>query len=388
MSADAQQIAAALETDPFFIDESLEGSLNAGLMDKAQETVDDLDFDVYVIAVDDDYNDRDLLGQIMDSNGGEGSFIMINGTNDLTVDYHFDDDHELQSQIRDQLSNARDEWNVTSPSTTKLNILLDYYAHPEEADDSGQVEGQEAPGSEVQTVDDDGGPSAMLFGGIVVALVLVIIGVWITRSLRRRVADRRRQKQFQLPPQLLERVDTLQRKSLRANINADTADIVAEIDRLQTEDLSSDGAVKVGRALDAYEIARDIVDDEAAGRLDLAGAAVLLRQAGREIAAVQQSDRTKRSPRGGGAGRLPQSLCTINPLHGEAGGTSEVRTAGRSVRVPVCEDCRADLRAGNQLPWIFDEGRPYVEGTSVWAATLFGAIGGDLVTALKSQPPR
>src|SRR5699024_12578642 len=72
-------------------------------------------------------------------------------------------------------------------------------------------------------------------------------------------------------------------------------------------------------------------------------------------------------PRGGGAGRLPQSLCTINPLHGEAGGTSEVRTAGRSVRVPVCEDCRADLRAGNQLQWIFDEGRPYVEGTSVWA---------------------
>src|SRR5699024_10002044 len=151
--------------------------------------------------------------------------------------------------------------------------------------------------------------------------------------LRRRVADRRRQKQFQLPPQLLERVDTLQRKSLRANINADTADIAAEIDRLQTEDLSSDGAVKVGRALDAYEIARDIVDDEAAGLLDLAGAAGLLRQAGREIAAVQQSDRTKRSPRGGGAGRLPQSLCTINPLHGEAGAP---RRSGRRAGACAC----------------------------------------------------
>src|SRR5699024_640613 len=146
-------------------------------------------------------------------------------------------------------------------------------------------------------------------------------GVWITRSLRRRGADRRRQKQFQLPPQLLGRVDTLQRKSLRADINGDTADIAAEIERRQTEDLASDGAGKGGRAAAAYELARDIVDDEAAGRLDLAGAAVLLRQAGREIAAVQQSDRTKRSPRGGGAGRLPQSLCTINPLHGEAGGT-------------------------------------------------------------------
>src|SRR5690625_7474714 len=122
MSADAQQIAAALETDPFFIDESLEGSLNAGLMDKAQETVDDLDFDVYVIAVDDDYNDRDLLGQSMDSNGGEGSFIMINGTNDLTVDHHFDDDHELQSQQRDQLSTCRAERDVTPPTTTNLEI--------------------------------------------------------------------------------------------------------------------------------------------------------------------------------------------------------------------------------------------------------------------------
>src|SRR5699024_1188101 len=115
MSADAQQIAAALETDPFFIDESLEGSLNAGLMDKAQETVDDLDFDVYVIAGDDDYIDRELLGKDMDSSVGEGSFSMINGTNDRTVDYHFDDDHALQSQIRHQPSNTRDEWNVTSP---------------------------------------------------------------------------------------------------------------------------------------------------------------------------------------------------------------------------------------------------------------------------------
>src|SRR5699024_8001039 len=156
-------------------DDSLEGSLNAGLMDKAQETVDDLDFNVYVIAVDDDYTDRDLLGQIMDSNGGEGSFIMINGTNDLTVDYHFDAHQELQSQLRDQLPDAREEWNVTSPSTTKLNILLDYYAHPEEANDSGQVEVQEAPGSEVQTVDDEEGSSAMLFAGIVVELVLVIV---------------------------------------------------------------------------------------------------------------------------------------------------------------------------------------------------------------------
>ncbi|WP_228278175.1 hypothetical protein [Brevibacterium limosum] len=56
--------------------------------------------------------------------------------------------------------------------------------------------------------------------------------------------------------------------------------------------------------------------------------------------------------------------------------------AGRSVRVPVCDSCLSDLHADRELQWIFDGDRPYVEGGSVWAQTLFGAIGGDLVTAL------
>ncbi|SMX93738.1 hypothetical protein BI49514_02599 [Brevibacterium iodinum ATCC 49514] len=56
--------------------------------------------------------------------------------------------------------------------------------------------------------------------------------------------------------------------------------------------------------------------------------------------------------------------------------------AGKSVRVPVCGSCLSDLHSGRELQWIFDGDRPYVEGRSVWAKTRFGAIGGDLVTAL------
>ncbi|MGO3024733.1 MAG: hypothetical protein ACTIIH_16065 [Brevibacterium sp.] len=56
--------------------------------------------------------------------------------------------------------------------------------------------------------------------------------------------------------------------------------------------------------------------------------------------------------------------------------------AGKSVRVPVCGNCLSDLQSGRELQWIFDGDRPYVKGDSVWAQTLFGAIGGDLVTAL------
>lgn len=385
MSADAQQISGALETDPFFIDDSLEGSLNTGLIDKAQETVKDLDFDVYVIAVNDAHIDRDLLGQIMDSNGGEGAFIMINGTSDLAVDCHFDDDHDLQMQVMDQLSNAREEWNVSSPSTTKLNILLDLYAHPEEAKDHHNVEGQEAPGSEVQTVDGSGSFAPLFLGGAVLVLALVIAGIWLTRSLRRHGDERRRETQFQLPRQLLDRVDTLQRKSLRRHVNADTAEIAAEIDRLQTESLDTEGVTKAEKTLDAYQIARRIVDNEDSERIDLAGAMVLLRQAGREIVEAGAGRTKKYSSRS--SSRLPQSLCTINPLHGEARSTTRVDAGGESVRVPVCATCLADLQDGNQLQWIFDGDRPYVEGSSIWSQTLFGAIGSDLVSALHRQGP-
>lgn len=55
------------------------------------------------------------------------------------------------------------------------------------------------------------------------------------------------------------------------------------------------------------------------------------------------------------------------------------------MRVPLCLGCQQDLQAGNQLQWIFDGDSPYVEGSSVWAETLFGSIGSDLVTALKRQ---
>lgn len=380
MTTDAQQIAEALKDDPFQIDVALEGSLNAELIDQARETADGLDFDVYVIAVDEHSLNRDLLEQIKVFNGGEGSFIMINGESQLAVDVNFEDNHDLQMQVIDQMSVARDEWNHSSPSTTKLNILLDLYAQPQEYKQEDAVTGQEAPGSEVQTVDGSGSFAPMFLGGAVLILALVIAGIWFTRSQRERRESTRTQKQFQLPDRLLNRVDSLQRKSLRETINADTTQLAEQIENLQTQNLRTEDAEQVERGLDAYQIARRIVDDESSERIDLAGAMVLLRQAGREIAEVGPGRQKKRGSRSGS--RLPESLCTINPLHGEAQARTRVGTNSTNVRVPVCSSCLQDLQAGNQLQWIFDCDRPYVEGSSVWAQTLFGAIGSDLVTAL------
>jgi hypothetical protein len=89
----------------------------------------------------------------------------------------------------------------------------------------------------------------------------------------------------------------------------------------------------VERALDAYQMARGIVDDGEAERIDLAGAMVLLRQAGREIAEVKLHKSTKRGTeaRKSGAARASASTKSAKtrglpaePVHGQSaprGGT-------------------------------------------------------------------
>jgi hypothetical protein len=257
----------------------------------------------------------------------------------------------------------------------------------------------------VQTVDGSNSTATLFLGGAVLVLALVIARHLVRRSRRERAKAARTRRRFELPARLLDRVDDLQRKTLREGLNEDTTELADEITQLQTQELSTTDAEGVERALDAYQMARAIVDDGEAERIDLAGAMVLLRQAGREIAEVKLHKSTKRGTkaRKSDAARasastksaktrgLPESLCTVNPLHGEARTNRLVSTerkghlAGKSVRVPVCGSCQSDLQSGRELQWIFDGDRPYVDGRSVWAQTLFGAIDGDLVTALHRQ---
>lgn len=381
-TATGQEIAAALKTDPFWIDPAVADQLNPALLEKAKTTAEGLDFPVYVIAVDDQSVDRELLQQVKVFHGGEGAFIMINGTDGLAADQTFSDSKQ-KLEVMDQYLNGMDEWNYSTPSTTKLNILLGYYADPQPRDDTEAVTGQDVPGSEVVDSGNSGSFAPLFLGGAILVLALVIAGIWLARSMRQRADERRRTDAFRLPARLLDRVDSLQRGALRESISAETTALAETIDRLHTADLDREGGDRVERALDAYQIARRIVDDPEAARIDLAGAMVLIRQAGREIAEVQRGRRKKRSARSG----LPESLCTVNPLHGEAQTTSRVDADGQSVRVPVCRTCSADLAAGRELQWIFDGDRPYVESPSVWSRTLFGVIGGDLVTALHRERP-
>ncbi|SMY05080.1 MULTISPECIES: hypothetical protein [Brevibacterium] len=381
---DATQIADSLKADHFYIDESAVGTLDSRLVDKAKSTTQGLDFDVYVIAVDDKVLDLDLLREVAADHGGEGSFVLISDTTQLYTEVQIEDDHDLAMQVMEQNANAHAQWSVQTPSLSKLNTLLKFYAHPEAVKEPGEpVAGQEVPGSDFGQESNSSSFAPMFLGGAVLVLALVIAGVFLVRTLKSRAAESRRHHEFRLPRKLLDRVDSLQRTSLRDDINADTSRIAGEIDRLQTSNLDADKAAKVERALDGYQIARSIVDDRDTERIDLAGAMVLLRQAGRELAEVESGKKGKPGTRN--RSKLPQSLCTINPLHGEAQSTTRLDADSSGVRVPVCGSCQNDLQVGNQLQWIFDGDTPYAEGESIWAQTLFGAIGGDLVTALHRQ---
>ncbi|MGO1291870.1 MAG: hypothetical protein ACTMH0_11325 [Brevibacterium linens] len=380
---DAEQIAQSLKTDPIYIDPAVADTLDGRLLDKAEATVKELDFDVYVVAVDAEHGsiDREMLEQIKVLNGSEGSFVMIDDGTAIAVDTYFTDaHHDKEMEVVDQQLNAHDEWNTSTPSVSKLNILLDLYEDPQEHVESGDTGAEQQPGSDVIQDTGSGGFAPLFLGGSILVLALVIGGIFIFRSMRAKAAEARRRDRFRLPSSLLHRVDHLQRSALREDINSEATELASSLDQLRTDDLSSAELTQVERAFDAYYEARSIVDDEAAERIDLAGAMVLLRQARREIGLAGQS-RGARSSR-------PESLCTVNPLHGEARTTSPVSVGVRAVRVPVCSACEGDLRGGRDLQWIFDKGRPYIEAESVWAETLFGAIGGNLVTALKSLPPR
>ena len=54
---------------------------------------------------------------------------------------------------------------------------------------------------------------------------------------------------------------------------------------------------------------------------------------------------------------------------------------------PACGACAADVEAGRSPDWLYDGATPCAEADTVWARTLFGAVGDDLATQLPREKP-
>lgn len=139
-------------------------------------------------------------------------------------------------------------------------------------------------------------------------------------------------------------------------------------DALPVADLRSPHAVAAEEALAAADLVADSGD-----RLDAVGAWVLAQQAGREL------DRIRRPS------RPPFRPCIVHPEHGEA--TSTVRLSGSSIDAPACAACgRARGSFLTIRTWRGE--RPYLDGSSVWARTGFGALVDDLARQVVADRTR
>jgi hypothetical protein len=140
---------------------------------------------------------------------------------------------------------------------------------------------------------------------------------------------------------------------------ADLSRAQQRYDRLRASDLASPHATSAAEAIEAARLVADTGDD-----LDAVGAWVLALQARREL------DRIRRPTRD------PYRPCVVNPLHGEASRT--VALAGSSIDAPACAACGDGAGGEFLVDSTWRGARPYLETSSVWARTGFGALVDDL----------
>lgn len=129
-------------------------------------------------------------------------------------------------------------------------------------------------------------------------------------------------------------------------------------DQLHARDLASPHAAAAAEALSAAHLVA------ATGkRLDTVGAWVLAQQAARELERINRPT------------RQPYRPCVVNPLHGEAAGT--VPLSGSSIDAPACGSCSRRHDAFLTVS-TWRGKRPYLDTSTVWARTGYGALVDDL----------
>lgn len=211
--------------------------------------------------------------------------------------------------------------------------------------------------------------------GLVVIAVLaaMIAGVvaLIVHLVNKRRAHGRR---FTIPDAVVDAARQSQREALRQRLSANTLNVAGELEACRTDDIDAGTARIISHGIDAYSLASGILDDAEPRTVDMAGALVLTRVADQDLARVR--------PRPGSR-TAPHDLCAVNPLHGD-GKSDAVLTSssGRTQQLTTCRTCARALGGGAVPDWLYDGDKPYVEADTVWARTLFGTAGVDLVEAI------
>ncbi|GAB3080257.1 hypothetical protein GCM10027215_22580 [Nocardioides zeae] len=221
----------------------------------------------------------------------------------------------------------------------------------------------------------DGFPTVPVVSGVV-ALVVLVVAV-VTASRRRTSASRDR-RTFALPDSVLSRVREAEADELRRRARAALVTLGEKIEGAQVG--PRDDTATWQAALDHYEAAGRLLPDDGTtpSVLDAVGAIVLVDRGEQAMAATRR--RTK---------LVFTRPCFLNPLHGVGRRGESLAHGDFRVDAPVCDRCRADLKAGRR-PDILDvveDGKPehYFETRhEPWASTGYGALEPDLLRRLRT----
>ncbi|MYM19019.1 hypothetical protein GSY69_03250 [Brevibacterium sp. 5221] len=379
----AKNAAQHLRKDPLFIDPAVAGRVPQATKSSIEQKLKaDFPRPVKVLITPKDVASGDLATVVNAAEGKPDAAYLILTPGTGMVYARSEGPNAYRGDTSARLSSGQDKAGA-QPTLTAVQTYLDVLGDPNftaprhDADQGQRPAVQHQPPPATHRSADGGlllGVATPLLGIAAVAAVLVYV-------FRRR-ADRRR---YALPKPLFDSARRLQSQSMQRQLSEQSLDIAGRLTELRTDALPAAQADRVEHGLDAYALAGRLIDDSAATEADLAGALVLLNTAAADLNAVDQAQasgargarRAKRSARG--AGRIPR-LCAINPTHGESESTIDAPTGGG--RIPACRQCAADLSAGREPDWMLAGGKPYVEGDSVWASTLYGAVGDDLVAEL------
>lgn len=387
----AQDVAESLRENPLCIDSAIANDVRSKTRESIEEELaaqSDDGIPVYVIITERDKVDSDLGVIIHAALGGQDSIILTLAPSEgivwSTVNVPADQALEYHQRI-----DAGEGSPGDPPATQVVGILRSLRDESFEVQENydSSVE-QPPPEPRTEVIDPGAGLASAL---VLIPVLMAAAAVTASVILKRR---RRARARYRLPAKMLTHARELQASSLRRDLSEDSLHIAERLQGFDTDHLDDEQTRRVEHGLDAYALAGRIVDDPASGPVDLAGALVLLSIAARDLDAVERSApqargaaRRRRGQAAEPAGMKPRRLCAFDPTHGES--TSEVRDDSRAggARIPACAHCAADVEAGRSPDWLYDGAKPYVEADTIWARTLFGAVGDDHVTQLQREKP-
>ena len=406
----ADALAQSLADDPVHVTAAAEARVPDAAAAQLREKAQSLPYPVHVVLVDDALNEEsgsELVDLLADRVGEDGVYLVASPYGRLSsavVEHGTEALDGAQEAIASTQGSGSGYEGVRLVSTALDALAKDAGVEGMSGENGEQGTSDRADGtgegSTGQSSEPLDGPDfsadqlvvGVLLAGIVVAAAMFAVVGLVTR---RRAARLALPPRVRMPADLLRDAAQMQRSRIRAALIEDTLGIAARLRALDARGLPAEQADEVRRGLDAYTFAGRLVDADDVTRADLAGALVLLTEAGDAVDAGEAAAAGGRQSAAGGrrgASRADAArLCTVDPTHGAASARARLPRgagAGTTPPLPVCAPCQRDLAAGRTPAWLHDRGRPYVERDTVWSRTRFGAEDGDLVEMIRAELSR